>query len=97
MAVAMAAAAAAAAAAPFACPQVEPCDRGLAPPSSARHLATACRCHDETNGISPGFSRVDTDAPALGSGCARETLRARRGDTRALETLATTFSDADLF
>ena len=57
MAVVAAAAAAVVVAAARVFAQVRLCDRGLAQPSSARHPATVCRCHDVTLGISQGFSR----------------------------------------
>ena len=67
------AAAAAAAARVFA--QARLCDRGLAQPSSARHLATVCHCHDVTLGISHGFSRGVIGARARGFGFDRARVR----------------------
>ena len=57
------------------------CDRGLAQPSSARHPATVCRCHDVTLCIWRGFSSGATGTRARDYGCARahDTLPARRG------------------
>ena len=81
MAVVAAAAAAVVVAAARVFAEARLCDRGLAQPSSARHPATVCRCHDVTLGIWRGFSSGATGTRVRDCGCARahETLPTRRG------------------